>query len=150
MLRKLALLAVFVAVFGAGFVAGGFSQFELWPQAQAQTQKPGRVFELRTYTASGGKMEELKARFRDHTMRYFDKHGMTNIGYWTPMDAPGSQTTLVYLLSHSSRDAAKKSWAAFAKDPGWVEARTASNASGNIVAKTESVFLDATDFSQLK
>jgi hypothetical protein len=83
-------------------------------------------------------------------MRYFEKHGMTNLGYWTPMDTPGSQTTLVYLLAHSSRDAAKQSWAAFAKDPGWVEARTASNTNGNIVAKTESVFLDATDFSPLK
>ena len=105
---------------------------------------------IRTYTASGGKMEELKARFRNHTMRYFEKHGMTNIGYWIPMDTPASQTTLVYLLAHSSRDAAKASWAAFSKDPGWVEARTASNAGGNIVAKTESVFLNATDFSQLK
>ncbi len=148
MLKKFVLPTFFVVVFAAGFIAGNSSQSGLWPQAYAQ--KPGRVFELRTYTASGGKMEELKARFRDHTMRYFEKHGMTNIGYWIPMDAPASQTTLVYLLAHSSRDAAKNSWAAFAKDPGWVEARTASNVNGNIVAKTESVFLDAADFSQLK
>lgn len=148
MLRKFGLLMVFFAVFAGGFVAGNYGKFDLWSQAYAQ--KSGRVFELRSYTASGGRMEELKARFREHTMRYFEKHGMTNIGYWTPMDAPGSQTTLVYLLAHSSRDAAKKSWAAFSADPGWVEARTASNANGNIVAKTESLFLDAMDFSQLK
>jgi hypothetical protein len=148
MLRKLAVPMLFVAVFAAGFIASNSSQFELFSKANAQ--KPGRVFEMRTYTASGGRLDELKARFRNHTMGYFEKHGMTNIGYWTPMDAPGSQTTLVYLLAHSSRDAAKESWAAFAKDPGWVEARNASNVKGNIVAKVESVFLDATDFSQLK
>ena len=148
MLRKLALPVLFVAVFAAGFLAGNTSTFEWLPQAHAQKQ--GCVFELRTYTASGGKLEEVKARFRDHTMRYFERHGMTNIGYWTPVDAPGSQTTLVYLLAHSSREAAKKSWDAFRKDPDWVKARDASNANGNIVAKTESVFLDATTFSQLK
>jgi len=148
MLRKLAVPALFVVVFAAGFVAGNSSKFELWPHANAQ--KPGRVFELRTYTPSGGRMEELKARFRDHTMHYFEKHGMTNIGYWTPTDARASQTTLIYLLAHSSREAAKQSMAAFSKDPGWVEARTASNKNGNIVAKFESVFLDPTDFSPLK
>ncbi len=148
MMRKLGVTVLFVAVFSAGFVVGNSKTFEMWPTANAQ--KPGRVFELRTYTASGGRMEELKTRFREHTMRYFEKHGMTNIGYWTPMDAPASQTTLVYLLSHSSREAAKESWAGFAKDPSWVEARTASNVKGNIVAKTESIFLNAADFSQLK
>ena len=147
-MRKLGVTVLFVAVFSAGFVVGNSKTVEMWPTANAQ--KPGRVFELRTYTASGGRMEELKTRFREHTMRYFEKHGMTNIGYWTPMDAPASQTTLVYLLSHSSREAAKESWAAFAKDPSWVEARTASNVKGNIVAKTESIFLNAADFSQLK
>jgi hypothetical protein len=148
MLRKFALPVLFIVVFAAGFVAGNTSTLDLLPKASAQNT--GRVFEMRTYIASGGKLEELKARFRNHTMRYFEKHGMTNIGYWTPMDAPGSQTTIVYLLAHASRDAAKQSWAAFSKDPGWVEARTASNVNGNIVAKVESLFLDATDFSQLK
>ena len=148
MLRKLAVSVLLVAVFAAGFVAGNTGSFEMWSQANAQ--KPGRVFELRTYTVSGGKLEEVKNRFRDHTMRYFENHGMTNIGYWTPMDAPGSQTTLVYLLAHSSREAATKSWDAFRKDPGWIKVRDATNANGNIVAKTESVFLDATAFSPLK
>ena len=148
MLRKLAVPAVLVAVFATGFIAGNSTRFELLSRANAQ--KSERVFELRTYTASGGKLEEVKNRFRDHTMGYFEKHGMTNIGYWTPIDAPGSQTTLVYLLAHSSREAANKSWDAFRKDPDWIKVRDATNANGIIVAKVESVFLDATVFSQLK
>ncbi len=70
---------LFVAVFAAGYVAGSIPGGDIWPQAHAQN--PGRVFELRTYTAAEGKFEEVKNRFRDHTMRYFEKHGMTNIGY---------------------------------------------------------------------
>lgn len=148
MLRRMVAPALFVAVFAAGYVAGSIPGGGLWPRAHAQN--PARVFELRTYTAAEGKLEEVKNRFRDHTMRYFEKHGMTNIGYWTPIDAPGSQTTLVYLLAHSSREAAKKSWEGFRNDPGWIKAREASNVNGNIVAKTESVFLDATAFSQIR
>ena len=68
------------------------------------------VFELRVYTTHEGKLDDLHARFRDHTMKLFEKHGMTNIGYWVP---EGSTNKLIYVISHKSRDAAKKSWAGF-------------------------------------
>jgi hypothetical protein len=112
--------------------------------------KPARVFELRTYTAAPGKLEELHARFRAHTMRIFERHGMTNIGYWTPKDSPLAANTIIYVLSHENRDAAKKSWAAFGADPEWQRVKAASEAQGPIVAKVESVFLDATDYSPIK
>src|SRR5437773_471764 len=87
----------------------------------------GRVYELRTYTAAGGKLAALNARFRDHTRKLFEKHGMTNVGYWTPaQDEKGAGTTLVYLLAHPSLDGAKASWAAFRADPAWAAARKAS------------------------
>src|SRR5690349_6226970 len=85
-----------------------------------------RVFEIRTYTTLEGKLPALIARFRDHTIKLFEKHGMTNIGYWVPQDAPRSQNTLIYILAHSSRDAAKKSWDAFRADPDWQKAQKAS------------------------
>src|SRR5206468_2119429 len=86
-----------------------------------------RVFELRTYTASPGNLDALQARFRDHTVKLFTKHGMQNIGYWTLMsDQKGAENTLIYLLAHKSRDEARKSFAAFGQDPDWIAARKAS------------------------
>ena len=109
-----------------------------------------RVFELRTYTTLEGKLPNLLARFRDHTIRIFEKHGMTNVGYWVPQDAPRSQNTLIYVLAHKSREDAKKSWAAFRADPEWQKVQKASEAGGKIVEKVESVFMEPTDFSKMR
>lgn len=108
-----------------------------------------RVYELRTYVTNPGKLDALLARFRDHTCRLFEKHGMENIGYWVPLaKEDGADTTLIYLLAHKSREAAKASFAAFGKDPEWQAARQASEAGGKILARApESVFLEPTDYS---
>lgn len=116
----------------------------------AQAQSSGPVYELRIYTAVEGKFDAVLARFRDHTVKLFEKHGMQNVGYWVAADPPLSQTTLYYILKHKSREAAKASWAAFRKDPQWIKAQKESEANGKIVAKTESIFLSPTDFSKLK
>lgn len=109
-----------------------------------------KVFELRTYTTYEGKLPALLARFRDHTIQLFEKHGMKNIGYWVPTDEPRSKNTLSYLLEHKSREAARRSWEAFRADPEWIKVRDASEANGKINEKVESVFLESTDFSKLK
>jgi hypothetical protein len=113
-------------------------------------QAENRVFELRTYVSKEGKLDNLLARFRDHTTRLFEKHGMENIGYWVAADAPASQTTLIYVVAHKSREAATASWDAFRKDPAWVKAKTASEANGAIVDNVTSVFMNPTDFSKIK
>lgn len=118
--------------------------------ATLNAQSSARVFELRTYTAPDGKLADLHKRFRDHTLRIFQKHGMTNVVYLSPQDAPQSQHTLVYLLAHSSREAAKKSWDAFRNDPEWKKVASESQVNGPIVAKVESMFLDPTDYSPMK
>jgi hypothetical protein len=133
------------AAFVLGFLARGVVPGE--PVAYAQS---GRVFELRTYTAPDGKLDELHKRFRDHTLRIFKNHGMENIAYFRPQDAPLSQNTLIYVIAHKSRDAAKASWAAFAADPEWQKVNTESQVNGKIVAGVTSVFMDPTDFSQIK
>ena len=102
------------AAFVLGFVARGVVPVE--PIAHAQS---ARIFELRTYTAPDGKLADLHARFKNHTMRIFKKHGIENIAYFAPMDAPLSQNTLIYLIAHPSREAADQDWAAFQKDPEW-------------------------------
>ena len=115
--------------------------------AQAQS---GPVYELRTYTAVEGKLDAVLARFRDATIKIFDKYGMESIGYWVPADPPKSQNTLCYILKHKSRDAAKASWDAFRKDPDWLRVSKESEVNGKIVEKAESMFMTPTDFSKLK
>lgn len=121
------------------------------PRASASKAAPDRVFELRTYVTEPGRLDALNKRFREHTTALFAKHGMENIGYWVPEDEKdGKANTLIYVLAHKSRDAAKESWAAFQADPDWKKAREASEKDGKIVAKVTSVFLDPTDYSAIK
>ena len=141
---KLVQFAILTVVFAGGFALGGVFQ------GRVEAQSKGRVYELRTYTAPEGKLGDLQARFRNHTVKLFEKHGMTNVGYWVPQDAPLSQNTLIYVLAHKDRETAKQSWAAFGKDPDWVKARTASQVNGSLTTQVVSVFMDPTDFSQLK
>ncbi|MBL9126109.1 MAG: NIPSNAP family protein [Verrucomicrobiales bacterium] len=122
------------------------------PAIQTGTAKARRVFEFRDYTASPGNLGHLNARFRDHTVELFAKHGMQNWGYWTPMAGePGADNRLVYLLGHASTDAAKASFAAFGQDPRWKTAREASEKAGggSLTAPggVKSTFLAATDYS---
>lgn len=117
--------------------------------------KGDRVFEMRTYTAEPGRLENLNARFRDHTVKLFEKHGMTNVAYWVPMsDQKGANDTLLYIISHKSRDAAKAGFAAFGKDPEWSAALKASEekAGGSLTVKggVKSLFMKATDYSPTK
>ena len=133
-------------VFLAGFSLGSVFQ----SRGVVKAQGAGPVFELRTYTAPEGKLGDLQKRFRDHTRRIFDKHAMKSIGYWIPQDAPLSQNTLIYILQHPSRDAAKKNWADFQADPEWQKVSAESQVNGRIVSKVESVFMEATDYSPIK
>ena len=139
--------AVAVTMFAAGFGARSFVGDDV-----AHAQGATRVFEMRTYTAPPGKLADLQKRFRDHTLKMFEKHGMTNIGYWVPADPPNSENTLVYIIAHKDREAAKKSWAAFGADPEWQKVRTASMApdGASLTTKVESVFLNPTDYSPMK
>lgn len=116
----------------------------------ASAQQSGRVFELRTYHCYEGKLPDLLARFRNHTVQIFEKHGMTSIGYWVPQDAPASQDTLIYILAHPSREAAKKNWEAFRSDPEWQKVQKESEVNGKLVIKVDSVYTEATDFSAIK
>ena len=119
--------------------------------ALADDPDPGeRVFEMRIYTAAEGKLPDLMARFRNHTNYLFVKHGMDLIGYWTPTEGDEAGNTLVYILAHDSREAAKKSWAAFVADPAWKAAAAESRKDGRLVAGIENQWLKATDFSPLR
>ena len=103
------------------------------------------VYELRTYTTNVGKLDNLNARFRDHTVALFEKHGIQSIGYWVPV---GKENTLIYVIKHKSRDAASESWKAFIADPAWKKVSRESQVDGQILAKApESVYMETTDYS---
>jgi len=104
-----------------------------------------RVFELRVYYAAEGKLEALHSRFRDHTIKLFEKHGIENVGYWVPIENP--ERKLIYFLAYPSRDAREQSWKAFMADADWQKAYKASEVDGRLVAKVDSKFFQATDFS---
>jgi hypothetical protein len=105
------------------------------------------VYELRVYHAAPGKLVELLVRFREHTTRLFERHGMKNVAYWTPVDEPQKSNTLIYILQHRSREAAAANWKSFRDDPEWKSVSEKSEANGKLVEKIESTFLTLTDFS---
>lgn len=110
-------------------------------------EKETRFFELRTYYAAPGKLDDLLARFRDHTTAIFEKHGMANIGYWMP--ETNSENQLIYLLAYPSRDAREKSWKEFSMDPEWLSVAKKSEQNGRLVTKVVSVYLEPADFSPM-
>ena len=129
------------------------------PAVKSVITKDIRVFELRTYTTAPDRLKNLHARFRDHTCKIFEKHDMTNVAYWTPMeDNKGKSNTLIYIISHFGHGQpfehlaqAKKNWRGFGGDPAWQKARAASEADGKILAKRPvRLYLNATDFSLIK
>jgi hypothetical protein len=105
------------------------------------------VYELRIYHAAPGKLGELLARFRDHTDRLFEKHGMKSIAYWTPVDEAESGDMLIYILQHPSREAATANWKSFQDDSEWKRVKEESEANGKLAEKIDSTYLALTDFS---
>lgn len=113
--------------------------------------KDSRIFELRTYYAAPGKLEELHARFRNHTLKLFKKHGLEVVGFWGPTDKEkGSENTLVYILAFPSREAREKAWRDFRSDPDWQAAAKESEKNGKLTEKIDSVIMMATDYSPVK
>lgn len=135
----LAVCGLCVIIGGVAFQAG---------QSQAENNSvEAPLYELRVYTALEGRLPALHARFKNHTMRLFEKHGMKNLMYWVPTDPVKSQNTLIYVLEHKSLDAAKKSWDAFRTDPEWKKVQQESEKEGKIVAKVESTYMTAVEYS---
>jgi len=151
--KRLLLIGLMATLFGTGYTLGKTGGTDLVPDAEANPAplvQANQVYELRTYTAPDGKLDNLLARFRDHTMEIFEKHGMTNHGYWLPQDEELRQNTLIYLISHDSRTAGQQSWDNFRQDPEWQRVSEESQRDGRIVANVENIWLDPTDFSRMK
>ena len=134
---------ILAAVVGVGLVGVGYA-------AGANMERADRFFEMRTYYTNPGKMPALHARFKDHTTKLFEKHGMTNIGYWSPSTGENAENTLVYILAYPSKEAREKSWKAFGDDPDWKKAKADSEKDGVLVSKVVSVFMSPAEYSAIK
>ena len=138
-------LAAAILLLTSGLVLG------TWLGEPVSAAQGPRVFELRTYTAAPRASWVSYTRVSAITRsQLFERHGMTNVIYLKPLDTPLSDNTLVYLLAHPSREAAKANWAAFAADPEWKKVASESQVNGRILTKVEAVFLEAADYSPMK
>jgi hypothetical protein len=110
-----------------------------------------RMYELRTYTASAGNIDNLHDRFRNYTLGLFKKHSITNIAYFKPTDEK-QKDVLIYLIAHKDKPAADASWKAFREDPEWVAAKAASEVKGggSLTTNVASVYMVSTDYSPIK
>jgi hypothetical protein len=126
---------------------GAMNAFQATKKTTDEPPGESPVFELRIYHAAEGRLDDLVARFRDHTMALFERHGLKNVAYWLPIEDPLKGKTLFYILEHPSREAATKNWKAFQDDPEWQKVKAASEANGKLVEKIDSTFMALTDFS---
>ena len=123
------------------------------PTFKIDKQDPTRLFELRQYTTNPGKLPNIHARFKDHTIDLFNNHDMTNLAYFRLLpDQKGADNTLIYFLAHKDEDARGKSFSAFRKDPKGKSASKASEIDGKILIKggVKSTLMNPTDFSPTK
>jgi hypothetical protein len=123
---------------------------DILPAINSASAGADRTFELRTYHCLPGRLPNLATRFKDHTLKLFEKHGIQNIAYFNSDEPSGKQPDLVYLVAHKSPDVPAKSWDTFRADPEWIKARDASEKDGKIVEKIESVYLKPLAFSKIK
>jgi len=142
-------MSKFTATVSLAFI-GFVSVVVLRGSADDKPSAKDRVFEMRTYIAAPGKLDDLNSRFRNHTNTLFKKHGMELIGYWTPTADPAAKNTLIYILAFPSKDAADKAWKAFRDDPEWKKVVAETEANGKLVEKVESVYMKPTDYSPMK
>ncbi len=136
------ILTIMIKILSVGILAAGLSHSSI---SAAEKAPDSRLYELRTYYAEPGKLDSLLARFRNHTTKLFEKHGMTNIGYWVPVD--NKDNLLIYLLAYPDRAARDASWKTFVTDDAWKKAAAASEVNGRLVAKADQLFLTSTDYS---
>ena len=135
--------ALLISLFAVGTAT---AQADADPFAKIKDVPDTRIYELRTYHAPEGKLDALLTRFRDHTCKLFAKHGMTNVGYWVPVENPDN--LLIYLMAYPDKETRDASWKAFMSDPAWKKAQSESEVDGRLVEKVDQIFMTPTDFSE--
>lgn len=109
----------------------------------------GMIYELRIYHAMPGRLPALLARFQNHTLRIWEKHGIRQAGFWTTLIGE-SESQLTYLLAWDSMAERQERWSAFLADPEWIAIKTATEKDIPIVHNIRSELLAPTAFSSVK
>ena len=107
------------------------------------------IYEYRVYTAMPGRLPDIMARFRDHTLGIWDRIGIRAEGFWTPLIGP-INNDLTYDLVWESLAQREDLWTKFLADPEWQAARAASEANGPLLSNVASQFLTPTPFARLR
>jgi len=107
------------------------------------------IYELRCYTVAPGKMGDLQHRFRDHTLKFFEKYGIKPIAFFTPIISDSNQK-FTFILEFKDLAHRESAWTAFMADKDWQQVVSDSNKNGIIVTSVDNKILAPTDFSPLK
>ncbi len=107
------------------------------------------IYELRIYHCAPGRLPALNTRFEQITLKFWEKYGICQAGFWTTLVGPSNQT-LTYLLQWESLAERETKWNAFQADPEWIAKRAQTEADGIIVERIENHFLTPTAYSALK
>ena len=92
-------------------------------------------------------MPVIDARFREHTLGFFERHGVEVVGFWH--EVVGRSDRLVYLTRFADMADRERKWGSFISDPEWLQLRADTEADGQIVARIHNRFLEPTDYSPL-
>ncbi|GAA4550227.1 NIPSNAP family protein [Pseudonocardia xishanensis] len=107
------------------------------------------VIELREYTTIPGRMPAMVARFREHALPLFVRHGMDCLFVSVTELGEDCANQLVYALRFDSHEDMVAKWRAFRTDPDWQEAKRQSEAAGPLVSRSSRRLLDEEPFQQL-
>jgi hypothetical protein len=99
------------------------------------------IHELRIYHCCPGKLPDLIARFKGHTLEFFKQYGIKHVNFWTTLIGP-SNAALYYTLEFESLADREAKWNAFQADPKWIATRKETEANGQIVERIENIILN--------
>jgi hypothetical protein len=106
------------------------------------------IYELRSYEIVPGRMPAMHARFQNHTVGLFRKHGIDVLGFWEAMI--GTSNVLHHVVRFDDLAHRERAWASFGADPEWLRVRAESEKDGPIVARIRNEIWRPTAYSAMK
>jgi len=128
-----------------------FDKFPAMEVPPADTQRPARVYELRTYESTNEKagMKKIKM-FEDGEAAIFKRLGMQTVLFGRTI-AGRNMPSLTYMLGYDDMAARDKSWAAFGRDPEWQKLRATPGLSdAEIVSNISNTIFRPLPFSMIR
>jgi len=105
------------------------------------------LYELREYDVTPGRLPALHDRFVDIGLRYFEKHGIEAVAFWT--DLVGTSNRLTYVVRYEDMAHRERAWGAFTSDPVRLMEFAETEKDGPLVTQARNRFLAPTEYSPL-